>query len=355
MRVGQGSGASARLVLTWLLLASFAMVAACGGNVGNNAGTSQTKVAFIPIGPITDKSWSQSGYTGLMKAKADFNLQIAFSEQAVPPADAERIARTYVSQGYKLIVFDSAQFMDAAKAVSAANPSLWFCVGGAIVSSPPSNVCSYDPQAQQGAFLAGATAGLMTKTGRLGLVGGFAFPQLTRQLEGFKLGARYVKPDVKFQEVYINNWDDPAKGKSAANALIAAGADVVFAATDQASQGVFTAAEEHGVYAVASYINQNSLAPKTILGSVQYDLSALVYSSIQHYVQKDISTSGYTAGLEKGVGLVAYNSQLLPASVVSKVDSIKQDIISGKVKVPSTEALGTPGASTKIDIASLTS
>lgn len=355
MRVTQGRGRVARVVLTWLLLSSLAVIAACGGNGGANPAATQTKVAFIPVGPITDKSWSQSGYTGLMKAKADFNLQVAFSEQAVPPADAERIARTYVSQGYKLIIFDSAQFVTAAKAVSAANPSLWFCVGGAIVSSPPSNVCSYDPLAQQGAFLAGATAGLMTKTGRLGLVGGFAFPQLTRQLEGFKLGARYVKPDVKFQEVYINNWDDPAKGKDAANALIAAGADVVFAATDQASQGVFAAAEQRGVYAVASYIDQNSLAPKTILGSVQYDLSSLVYSSIQHYVQKDIGTGGYTAGLEKGVGLMAYNNQLLPTAVVSKIDSIKQNIISGKIKIPGTDALGTPGASSKIDIASLTS
>ncbi len=311
------------------------------------------KVAYLPIGPITDKSWSQSGYEGLLKAKTELKLDTAYTE-SVPPADAERIARGYAQQGYRLVLLHGGQFVDAAQKAAQAFPKTWFCVAGGNVAGP--NVCSYDPLQQEGPFVVGALAALVSKSGRLGLVGGFAFPALTRQLEGFKLGARYVKPDVKFQEVYINSWDDVAKGKNAATSLIDSGADIIIAATDKAAQGIFTVAEERKVYAIAQYADQNSLAPKAMLGSILYNLGGLVYEVTKLAYQGKLEGKVYTAGLAKGVGEFVYNDQLkgvVTPQIREKVEGIKKDVISGKIRVPSTATLGKPGSADKIDPKSL--
>ncbi len=311
------------------------------------------KVAYLPIGPITDKSWSQSGYEGLVKAKNEFNLETAYTE-SVPPADAERIARGYAQQGYNLVLLHGGQFVDAAQKAAQASPKTWFCVAGGNVSGP--NVCSYDPLQQEGPFVAGVLAALVSKSGRLGLVGGFAFPALTRQLEGFKLGARYVKPGIKFQEVYINTWDDVAKGKNAATSLIDSGADVIIAATDKAAQGIFAVAGERKVYAIAQYADQNSLAPNVILGSILYDLGGLVYEVINLADHGKLEGKVYTAGLAKGVGEFVYNDQLkgvVTPQIRAQVEAIQKDVISGKIRVPSTVTIGKPGSADKIDPKSL--
>ncbi len=342
------------------VVAAIASLGVVGMFVGSwSSGTTPTlaatafKVAYLPIGPITDKSWSQSGYEGLLKAKAELKLDTAYTE-SVPPADAERIARGYAQQGYHLALLHGGQFVDAAQKAAQAFPKTWFCVAGGNVSGP--NICSYDPLQQEGPFVVGALAALISKSGRLGLVGGFAFPALTRQLEGFKLGARYVKPGMKFQEVYINSWDDVAKGKNAATSLIDSGADVVIAATDKAAQGIFAVAEERKVYAIAQYADQNSLAPKAILGSIIYDLGGLVYDVTKRAYQGKLEGKVYTAGLAKGVGEFVYNDQLnsvVTPQIRAKVEAIKEDVISGKIKVPSTATLGKPGTSDKIDPKSL--
>jgi len=348
------------VVAATLLLST--LLAACGSSTssGISSGTSSGstcatakpfKVAFVPLGPITDKSWTETGYTGLKKAQADLCVTIAFTEQATAVPDAERLARQYAQQGNQLVLLHGGQFIAAAQNANKAYPNVWFCVAGAQIQGD--HLCSYDPQQQEGSFLAGALAASMTKTGRLGLVGGFAFPALTRQLEGFKLGARYVKPDVKFQEVYINNWDDPAVGKDAGNALIAAGADVLFAATDAAAQGVFAAAAANGKLAVASYADQNSLEPKTIIASVLYDLSSLVYNTIKLAKEGTLAGQIYPGGLKQGVGALAFNNALVDQTTQNKINAIKADIISGKLKIPSTDVLGQVGSSDKIDPQSL--
>ena len=93
-------------------------------------------------------------------------------------------------------------------------------------------------------FLAGALAAMVTESGHIASLNGFAFPGLTRQPEAFNLGARCVNPDITFTQQYIETWTDTGIAKSAAQAEIAGGADVVLAATDSAVFGIIEAAAE---------------------------------------------------------------------------------------------------------------
>src|SRR5581483_7624076 len=107
-------------------------------------------------------------------------------------------------------------------------PKTTFCQGTyqptkAQQAAEPPNVCHFDVEQQDGAFLAGVLAGLVTKTNKVGAISGFAFPALTRQPEAFSIGARCVNSKVTFTQKYINSWDDTALAKAAATAMIGDG------------------------------------------------------------------------------------------------------------------------------------
>lgn len=320
----------------------------------------QTKLAYIPCGQINDHSWSQSGYEGVVKAKEELAakgtaITIDYTE-SLQPAQVEAAARDYASRGYNPIVIHCGTFADAAYNAAKAFPNTTF-----LTSNPPEakdvpkNFWVYDALQQEGAFVGGYLAGLVTKSNRVGVVGGFDFPALTRQVEGFRLGARYANPQVKSLAVYINSWEDAGKAKQAAQAQLDSGADIVFAATDQAARGVFAAAENANAYAIAAYADLASLAPKTILASVLFDYPRLVafvtVSAIEHTL---VPGKLYLVGMAGGVGEVVPNPALydtLPADVRNKVTALTQAVKSGAIQIP---MMIKPNESEGFDIAKLT-
>jgi basic membrane lipoprotein Med (substrate-binding protein (PBP1-ABC) superfamily) len=320
-----------------LSVAIIALVASCG------VSAAQSKVAYLPCGQINDHSWSEAGYLGMMaakdeRAKKGTPITVDYTE-SLQPAQAEAAARDYASRGYNPVVIHCGTLAGAAYNAAKAFPGTTF-----LTSNPPDatdlpkNLWIYDASQQEAAFIAGYLAGLVSKSGRVGAIGGFDFPALARQVEGFRLGARYAKPTIKSFGVYINSWEDAGKAKEAAQAQIDSGADVIFAATDQAARGVFVAAENAGVYAIAAYSEQSSLAPKAILGSVLFDYPRLLSFMVVNALDNKLEVGKfYRVGMAGGVGELARNSALydaLPADVKKKYESAIEDIKSGKLQIP---------------------
>jgi basic membrane protein A len=312
------------------------------------ASAAELKVAYIPCGQVNDQSWSQAGYMGAQAAQkelkaAGVNMTLDYSE-SVAPAQVEAAARDYASRGYGIVVLHCGTFADAAVSVAKGFPKTTFLFATVPPEGPlPPNFWAYDVAQGEASFVSGYLAALVSKGGQVGSVGAFDFPVLTRQMEGFRLGARYANPKVKTLSTYINSWEDAGKAKEAAQAQLDAGADVVFAATDQAARGVFAAAENSGDYAIASYADQSSLAPKAILVSAVYDYGKLLQNMI---------VNAYNGKLEPGkfyrYGLDGY-SALIPnpglASEISKdanakVAALIEDIKTGKIKIPELHKAG---------------
>ena len=109
-------------------------------------------------------------------------------------------------------------------------------------ASQPPNVGHVDFKQEQGAFLAGAMAGFVTKTNKVAAIYAFPFPALTRQPEAFSIGARCTNPNVTFTQKATNSFTDAALARAAASSLYSSGVDVIFSAVDQAVQGVIAAA-----------------------------------------------------------------------------------------------------------------
>ena len=121
---------------------------------------------------------------------------------------------------------------------------------------------TYTPAMQDISFVSGVLAGRMSKSGVVGTVASFNFSNITWQAEGFRLGARYVNPKIKAFSTYINSFSDAGKAKEAAQAMIDGGADVIYSSTDQASRGIYAAAEAAGIYTIAFYSTSRSFRRK---------------------------------------------------------------------------------------------
>ncbi len=343
----QGSAAMFLTVRAALALAAAALAAIPSAHA---QAAKDFKVAYIPCGRVNDQSWSQAGYEGILAAKKELGVEVAYSE-SVPPADVEAAARDYASKGYNLVLLHCATFTDAGLKVAKDFPNTWFTVTSAS-GAVPANVVSINLQQQQGAFIGGVLAGMVTKSNRLGGILSYNTLGFNRQVEGFRLGARFVNPKVELAVTYLNSAEDAAKAKEAALAQYDTGIDVILAATDQAASGVFRAGEQSGAYVVAEYADQNERGPRTVLGSVVFGQAPIILSVIKSVVNKTAKGEIIEPGVKEGVGTLVRNTALLakmPADVRECVGLVEQSFAEGKMRVPEDRVIGRQNSAKDID------
>jgi basic membrane protein A and related proteins len=333
-----------------LLLAAVSFVAASGFSpVLAQAAKAPFKVAYIPCGRVNDQSWSQAGYEGVMAAKKELGIEVAYSE-SVPPADVEAAARDYASKGYNLVMLHCGTFPDAGLKVAADFPDTWFEVASA--RTAPKNVISINLAQQEGTFVAGVMAGLATKTNHLGVIASYNTLGFNRQVEGFRLGVKFVNAKADLFVTYLNSAEDAAKAKEAALAQFDAGADIILAATDQAATGVFRAADEQKKFVIAEYADQNAMAPKAILASVLYSQGRLLQTLIKSVVTGTAQGEVEEPGIKVGVGTIVENSPLMaeiPAEARDCMHMVYKDIDSGTLRIPDQITLGRQDAAKSMD------
>jgi basic membrane protein A len=135
---------------------------------------------------------------------------------------------------------------------------------------------------QEGSYLLGALGAMMSKTNVIGFVGGMKYPNLINILEGYKQGAKEINPNIRILSTYLNDWDNPIKGKEAAIALINDGdADFLLHVADTSGLGVIEAAKEKKIFAFGAVSDQNKLAPNTVLTSFVLDVEKAFDQSIK--------------------------------------------------------------------------
>ena len=311
------------------------------------------KVAYLPCGRVNDQSWSQAGYEGVLAARKELGVETVYSE-SVPPADIEAAARDYAARGYNVVLLHCATFTDAGLKVAKDFPKTWFTVTSAF--AVPGNVVSINLQQQQGTFVAGVLAGMVTKTSRLGAILSYNTLGFNRQSEGFRLGARFVNPKSELAVTYLHNAEDAAKAKEAALAQYDTGADVILAATDQAANGVFRAGNERGRYVIAEYADQNARAPNAILGSVVFEQAHIISSIIKSVVNGTAKGEVIEPGVKERVGILAQNTALLakvPADARECLQLILQSFDEGKMRIPDDRIIAKQNAAKTIDTASV--
>ena len=299
------------------------------------------KVALVTDALFSDGGWGASAYNASQVLKDKYGLELTTQENIAIP-DIEPTLRDAADAGADIIFAHGFEWGDPALKVAKDYPNTKFVVFTGLTNS--TNVASIFPMQQEGSFLLGALAGLMTKSNSLGCVGGKAYPNIINIFEGFKQGAKLVNPNVKITCVFIDDFQNPAKGKEAGLSLISTGADFLIHVADLSGQGVIQAAHDKGVYALGVVADQNKLAPDTVLSSFVLDIEKAFDESIKMVQNGNFSGQLYKPGLEtvKGgpgpgiVYLASFHSldSKVPADVKAKLVQLTQDVIDKKILVP---------------------
>jgi basic membrane protein A len=329
------------------------------------------RVALIYPGTADDLSWSNAWFDGAEIAMANNpSIEVESVELLNDPDAVLQQGSAFAGQGFDFILIAHGAMVDPAITLAQQFPDVQVCLaphhpgdatGG---DNQPANLCWVDPAQHNANFLAGALAGLVTETGKIASLNGFAFPGLTRQPESFVLGARCVNPDIDFSQQYIETWTDTGIAKAAAQSEIAGGADVILSATDSAVFGILEAAEEADsqVWVVPSYYESQSLGPDVVLTSAIHGLTFTSTSIIEMAAAGEIGERDFvefdaTNNPEINAPLYDNIAELLSDEDRATYDGIVEGVRSGTIMVPDETAgsptIGAEGDGTAIDPASI--
>ena len=300
--------------------------------------SSEFKVALLTPGPISDQAWNSGAYQGLLRIRDSLNASVSHI-QTRTPADFEENFRHYGANGYQLVFGHGFEFQDAAERVATDFPRTVFITTSGSRVAP--NVSPMVFGFEDPSYVAGVLAGSLTRSNVIGAIGGTEIPPVRSSFAAFEAGARAANPRVRVLTSYVGNWEDASAGKEQAIAQIRQGADFIFQNADAAGLGIFRAARDSKNVAVfGANVDQNSVAPDVIIGSVVIDLPHAFLA-----VARDVKAGrfrpgvlrlGSTAGVTKFVLNPAWRTRV-PSNVLARVDSTERLITSGQFQPPRIE------------------
>jgi len=308
-----------------------ALAATVGLGLMAAAGTAvaqEVKVAAIYTLPV-EQQWISRIHKALNAAANRGDIEYVFSEN-VANTDYERVMREYAEQGMQLIVGEVFGLERAARKAAADYPSTAFLMGSSFGPVAP-NFSVFDNWIHEPSYLTGMVAGAMTESDTIGMVGGYAIPEVNRLMNAFMDGAREINPDVGFLVNFIDSWYDPPKAKESAFAMMDAGADIMYAERF----GVSDAAVERGVKAIGNVIDTAGDYPGTILASALWHMEATIDRAIANVASGNFEAADYGqySFMSYGGGSMVLDEDLVPADVVTKVREREAEILGGLFRV----------------------
>ena len=285
------------------------------------------KVAVLFPGSVSDHSWNQFGYEGLLRAQKECGVEIAYSENVTQDEQIE-VIRNYVAEGYDMVIGHGGEYQDALAVVAEEHPDKQFGVadGEAVTANMSGTRLSF----RQMGYLAGILACNMTKSNHVAYVVGELYPGADEGAEGYRTGAATCGKDVKVDYIATGDWADVAMAREAGLTLIASGVDVLWHMLDTADAGLISAAEDNGVWAIGLYRDSSSLGPKAVVGSTLGSPGAMIYELACGYgvPGKTIPVTVNTAG-----GLDMSLTDLCPKDVQAKVLDALAKMRSGEINI----------------------
>lgn len=289
------------------------------------------------IGGKFDKSFNESMFNGSEKFKKETG--IAYGEfEIANEAQREQAIRNFADQGYSPII--AAGFAQAAalEKVAKEYPDLKFAIVDMVVDLP--NVQSIVFKEEEGSYLVGLLAGMASKSGKVGFVGGMDIPLIRKFGCGYAQGVKAAKADATVIQNMTGDtgaaWNDPVKGGEITKGQMAQGADVIYAAAGATGLGVLQAAADGGALSIGVDANQNYLHPGKVLTSMLKRVDVAVFNVMMSGKDGTFKPGIQVLGLaEDGVGYAVddNNKPLLTPEMTAAAEKAKADIIAGTIKV----------------------
>ena len=302
------------------------------------------------LGGRGDKSFNDGAYLGAERAEKELGVRVRFIEPG-EGSDRESGLRLLAAEGMDLVIGVGFIFTDDLTQLAKEYPNTRFAgvdysvatdKDGKVIPPPP-NLAALKFREEQGSFLVGALAALVGKSKKVGFVGGMDFPLIQKFEMGYKAGVKKVCPECEVISQYAGvtpeAFRNPGKGKELALSQYQQGVNVIFHASGSTGLGVFEAARQTRKLAIGVDADQFKEAPGFVLTSMVKGVDNAVFDVAKRVKEGRFQGGIYQYGLaENGVGYVydPNNEQLIPAGVRARVESLRQDIIAGRITVPST-------------------
>jgi basic membrane lipoprotein Med (substrate-binding protein (PBP1-ABC) superfamily) len=321
-----------------VLIGMVALVAgACGSSsTGSTSSPSvgTLKVALIEPSLRNDLAFSQSMFAALQSLAGPMNLQIAVTDNAFNVADAANAMHQYAATGYNLIIAHGSQYGGTVQQLAPQFPKTSFAWGTSGVTFGQPNVFAYQANSQEGGYVLGYEAALLSKSKVLGVIGPIDVGDAHLYVVGFKAGAVAAVSSVTVRVSFTGSFSDTTLMSAAATSNISAGADVL-TGTSQSVVGAIGVAKNKNVAWFGTQWDQSSLASSQVVASQVYDWTGIVKQMVTAIRGGVLGGATYTITLGNDGEKIVYNpSYALPASVRSGGDAVVAKIISGAITVP---------------------
>ncbi|MGQ0538151.1 MAG: BMP family lipoprotein [Gemmatimonadaceae bacterium] len=303
------------------------------------------------VGGRGDKSFNDGAFLGAERAARELGATIRYIEPG-EGSDREAGLRLLAAQDMDLVVGVGFIFSDDLSDLAVEYPNVKFAgvdyaprtdAQGNIIAPPP-NLAALKFKEEEGSFLVGALAALVSDSKKIGFVGGMDFPLIHKFEAGYRAGVKSVCPDcsiiVHYAGVTPEAFRNPGRGQELALSQYQQGVEVIFHASGSTGLGVFEAARRQNRLAIGVDADQYSEAPGYILTSMVKGVDAAVYDAVKRVKEGTFRGGVFQFGLaEGGVGYVydANNAALIPDSVRARVEALKREIVAGRIAVPSTK------------------
>jgi basic membrane protein A and related proteins len=300
------------------------------------------KIGLICSGSITDGGWNQLAKEAMEQVKKDLGARVSILQKVTQDKAAGEL-RAYAADGYDLVIAHGYEFLTPAAEV-AAGTTMKIAVSGADVAR--AGIVTLDFDVSQASYQLGIIAGKLTRSGRLGFVGGAPIPSVKACYRGFLAGVRSVRPDATVAEAYTS-WDEPVKSKQQTEAFFAQGIDQVYHDVDAASRGVFEAVKERNardpakpvyVFGCVADQNANPICPEHTLASAVIRLDATFRAVAESVVAKTFAAGVVRENLARGTCVAVLNPKLLGGVLTAELQALVaqagKDLVAGTIVVP---------------------
>lgn len=299
------------------------------------------KVAVVLAGATGDRSFYDSANEGLQSLEKAGDVKGTLIECQ---NDASMFTTNLISaaESNDVVVAVGWEFWDVLVECAPQLPDTKFIFVDNGLDGVGDNLLSITYAQNEGSFLVGYIAGKLTKTGKIGAVGGEDSETINDFIVGYEAGAKYADPNVEVKTQYAGTYEDPARGKELALALYDSGCDIIFQVASRTGEGVFEAADERGMYAIGVDSDQKYINPDVIICSMIKQVNLSIEQTVTNLKDNNIWNGGeiWVADMSTGMIDVGYGDEKMAQQVSdelkAEVEQIKKDIIDGKIKVPTT-------------------
>lgn len=294
------------------------------------------RIAVVMPSSTNDVAFSQSMWGALMTIQEEMGgesaLQLAYSENMFVVPDAAAAIRDYASQGYDIVIGHGSQYGSSIQEIAPDFPDTVFAWGTDVNTYGLPNVYAYTAAAEQGGYVNGVLAAMMTSSGQVGVTGPVEVGDAKTYIDGFVNGVNATRPDVRVSQSWTQSFSDVAAMTAAASTHIANGADALTGSSQSVVGSIGAAQESGGVYWFGTQAEQTDLAPELVVASQVYDWTGMLREIIANRDAGELGGQSYVLTFANDGLKMAFNPGIdIPAEAMEAAEAAMEGIKSGEI------------------------